>query len=75
MNGSKAPFGGNLLPPGATGGQIQFRPGGSQHVSIYTDGAHVSYDRLGNGISGVHGTIHGVQHRPDFRVSGKYIPR
>lgn len=55
-----APFDGNLLPPGATGGQIQFNPNGSQHVSIYTDGAHVSYDRLGNAVSGVHATIHDV---------------
>lgn len=58
-----APFDGNLLPPGATGGQIEFNPDGSQHVSIYTDGAHVSYDRLGNAISNVHGTIHDVTGR------------
>lgn len=53
-----APFGGNLLPPGATGGRIEFGPDGSQHVSIYTHGAHMPYGRCGNSISGVHATLH-----------------
>jgi hypothetical protein len=59
-----APFGGNLLPHGATGGQIEFSPGGSQHVSIYTHGAHVSYDRCGSNISGVHATLHDRSNLP-----------
>jgi hypothetical protein len=59
-----APFGGNLLPHGATGGQIEFSPGGSQHVSIYTHGAHVSYDRCGSSISGVHATLHDRSNLP-----------
>ena len=60
------PFGGDLSPPGATGAQSQPRPGGWQHVSIYTDGAHVSYDMRGNEVRGVHATVHdatgGGQH-------------
>ncbi len=59
IGGPRAPFGGNLLPRGAIGGSIEFRPGG-QHVSITTDGAHVSYDVLGNAVSGIHGTLHDV---------------
>lgn len=58
------PFDGNLLPRGATGGSISFNPGGSQHVSIRTDGAHLSYDRgPGGQVSRVHGTIHDVTGR------------
>ena len=52
-----APFGGNLLPAGATGGQIEFHPGW-QHVSIHTDGANVSYDRRGHEISKVHAKLY-----------------
>lgn len=73
---ANAPFGGNLLPPGATGGQIVFGPGGWQHVSIFTDGAHVSYDRRGDAIRGVHGTIHDVTGGgQDKIVPGRSIPR
>ena len=53
-----APWGGNLLPAGATGGVIKFNPGGTQHVSIYSPDAHVSYNRSGSQVWGVHGTIH-----------------
>lgn len=53
-----APFDGNLLPPGATGGNIDFNPDGSQHVTVHTYGARISYDRLGDVVSRVHGTIH-----------------
>jgi hypothetical protein len=54
------PFGGNLLPPGATGGEIIFGPGGWRHVTIRTEGAHVSYDIRGNEVRNVHATIHDV---------------
>jgi hypothetical protein len=69
----KPPFGGNLLPTGATGGQIQFNPNGQQHISIYTNGAHVSYDIRGNLVSGVHGTIHGGGQ--NIIVIPKVIPK
>lgn len=61
------PFGGNLLPPGATGGKIEFLPDGWQHVTIYWEGAHWSYDRRGDEIRGSHGTIH------DVTGSGEHI--
>ena len=58
---SPTPFGGNLLPPGAHGGSITFNPNGWQHVSIYTDGAHVSYNRNGDQVRDAHATIHDVK--------------
>ena len=61
--GTPTPFDGNLLPPGATGGTITFNPYGWQHVSIYSHGAHVSYDRSGAQVRGVHGQIHDVSDR------------
>lgn len=63
-----APWGGNLLPPGATGGVIKFNPGGSQHVSIYGPSAHVSYDRFGTDVTRVHGTIHDTWGRSNLVV-------
>jgi len=70
--GGAAPFGGNLLPPGATGGTINFQPtglpSGSQHVSVIGPGAHVSYDVIKGKVSGVHGTIHGQFGAPNLIV-------
>jgi hypothetical protein len=59
------PFDGNLLPSGAIGGSITFKPNGWQHVNIHTDGAHVSYDRNGGHVRGVHGTIQDATGRGD----------
>jgi hypothetical protein len=38
--------------------------GQAQHVSIYTHGAHVSYDRCGSSILGVHATLHDRSNLP-----------
>jgi len=62
---AQAPFNGNLMPPGATGGNIDFRPDGSQHVSVRTDGAGVSYDVNGNVVSKIHGHVYGPEGSRD----------
>lgn len=61
--GSRPPFGGNLLPPGALGGNIDLGLGGApDHVSIFRDGSHVSYDLFRDGrVTGVHGEIHRIK--------------
>ena len=64
------PFDGNLLPPGANGGSMMVKPNGSQHVNIFADGAHVSYDRNGGQVGGVHATIHDVKDGSQKIIAG-----
>ena len=51
------------------GGTLGFRPNGTEHISVYGNGGHFSWDVRGGqiapdkkGIVGPHGTDHGGGH-------------